>query len=367
MDFAWRWMELTAGLDADPFVDTRTGILTGEATDAYFARLEGVLAGKETVPPRLVDNLGPIVGSSEPVRGSYFLPAVSARLDGRSFGHPAGKLSHDDVLLMATAGLLHLGGHGDPAGVLGGMQAADWSQLPLAPAFLFNGCCFGGVTDSSPSFCLATLRSRPLAYFASLYPDHGMPVYQEIDRLALTGGSAGDLIKGTQDEVILALGASRPRLPHLEPGVTPSWTVSQTMLYGTASRVLFGDPSVRLKIPAVGSPFKLLERDAVLLDAGLPATLTDTFHGDLCSTPNMFNARALLEWPASRGKLTGVEVLVWGKKLRSRVVGAAVEDGRVLRVQVDIESTGLFRSPFFVPGATVRCRFAPQRGPRSPG
>src|SRR5690606_22525498 len=73
--FAWRWMELTARLDSDPFVDTRTGFMTGDATEGYFVRLEKVLRGQEKVPAQMVDNLGP-ASTPQEVTGSFFLPAL---------------------------------------------------------------------------------------------------------------------------------------------------------------------------------------------------------------------------------------------------------------------------------------------------
>lgn len=339
-DFVWRWLDLTTRLDGDPFVDTRTGFLTGEATAAYFQRL----AKREPVPALLVDNLGP--GERfQSFPGSWFLPGLASTLPLRSFAHPQGELPSEALRLMAGAGILHLGGHGDPAGVIGGMQAADWKEL--SPAFVFNGACSGGVTATRPSFCLAALRQRPLAYFASTYPDHGMPVYQELERMSVEGATAGDVIKGTQDEVILGLGGVRFKL------APRPWSASQQMLYGTASRVLFGDPAVRLVVPRARAPFLVGRESATLVNPRLQASLTDTYHGDLCSAANMFNARARLDLPVPQGRLRVTSVQAWGKPLRFRQVAAAVEDGRVLRLQVDVEATGLFQSPFLVPGATV--------------
>ncbi len=358
-NLAWRWLELASRLDGDPFLDTRTGFLVGAEAAAYFQRLAGVLSGRERVPASLVDNLGPIsqglkAGQLQTNRSSFFLPALSG-LKVLTLGHGPGLPPAAALESMATAGLLHLGGHGLPDRVTEGMTASQARQLQLPPAFVFNGCCYGGVTGryyeaggwktARSSFCLAVLSRRPLAYFASLHPDHGMPVYQEIERLAWEGGSAGSLIKATHDEVILSLGAAR--MPVLKAGQPPAWTPGQMMLYGTASRVLFGDPAVVLELPRVAAPLALAEGEVRVQNPALAASLTDTFAGDLCSTPNMFNARAVFLLSGQKSPVTITGVTVGQKALRYRVVGQAVELGRGLRVQVDCESTGMFRSPFF--------------------
>lgn len=357
-NLAWKWLEKTAGLDADPFVDTRTGFLIAPEGGAYFQRLTGVLSGRERVPAVLVDNLGPMsqglkIGQLQSTGSSFFLSGLSG-LKMLTLSHGPVTVPAAALESMSTAGVLHLGGHGLADRIVDGMTASQARQLQLPPAFVFNGCCYGGVTGryheagkwqtARTSFCLALLSRRPLAYFASLHPDHGMPVYQEIERLAWQGGSSGDLIKSTHDEVILALGTSR--MPRLQAG-QPTWSPGQFMLYGTASRVLFGDPAVVLGLPRVKAPLSHAEGEVRVDNPALQATLTDTFSGDLCSTPNMFNARAvfLLSGQKTPVKITGVRV--GQRALRFRVVGQAVELGKGLRVQVDCESTGMFRSPFF--------------------
>ena len=56
------------------------------------------------------------------------------------------------------------------------------------------------------SFCLSMLNNNVLGYFSALHPDHGVPVYQEMEFLATDGASLGDIIKHTYDGVILANG-----------------------------------------------------------------------------------------------------------------------------------------------------------------
>ncbi len=358
-NLAWKWLKRTARLDSDPFVDTRTGFLTAPQASAYFQRLADVLAGRERVPAVLVDNLGPVSqglksGKLQTTRSSFFLPALKG-LEVMTLSHGPGTPPAAALESMSGAGVLHLGGHGVPDRVSEGMTASQVGLLQLPPAFVFNGCCYGGVTGryyeagswqtAGASFCLALLDRRPLAYFASLHPDHGMPVYQEIERLAWQGGSAGSLIKATHDEVILALGSAD--MPNLRSGQPPIWTPGQVMAYGTASRVLFGDPSVVLGLPRVPAPLSIAPGEVRVQNPALAASLTDTFAGDLCSTPNMFNARAvfLLSGQQAPVKISGVKVGQRG--LRFRVVRQAVELGKGLHVQVDCESTGMFRSPFF--------------------
>jgi len=287
---------------------------------------------------------------------------------------------------MAAAGLIHFGGHGDPGGITEGLTARALSQLQLSPSVIFSGACYTGVTGRwfeprnlltevqvapEESFCLAVLQNQVLGYLAALHPDHGMPVYQEIEFLASAGASLGEIIKHTQDGVIMGAGGHLPVLPLLSDGSKPpKWSYSEIMLCGTASRVLFGDPALIIAPPFLKPPFEItvtsdgvdkLRVTAVLVNQELTATFTDTYHSDLAADSNQFNARALLqlplpaEWTAVRD-ITELLVKTKTNKLKARMVGQAVEQdfgATWLHLQVDLPSTGFMQSPFRTNGAEI--------------
>jgi hypothetical protein len=101
-------------------------------------------------------------------------------------------------------------------------------------------------------------------------------------------------------------------------------------------------------------------------------SLTDTYHSDLSTDRNLFNARVLLsvrlpqDWNSvAQVKATSASVVQSflerlrrqeAQKIQHRVVGFAVEEegaGRSLRVQVDLSSTGYRESPFLRAGSVL--------------
>jgi hypothetical protein len=224
------------------------------------------------------------------------------------------------------------------------------------------------------SFCLGVLANNVLGYLAALHPDHGIPVYQELEFLATDGASLGEVIKHTHDGVILAAGGRLPRIESFTNGMpNPRWTPAEVMLKGTASRVLFGDPALVLAPPFTAPPFAVSLREAgpdalrvtaVLSNVNLKSTFTDTYHADLASDPNLFNDRALIRCTLPDGWETvqNVEVIHVNsdaKSLKSRLVGFGVEQegsGRFLQVQVDVPSTGYLQSQLRTSGASVELK-----------
>jgi hypothetical protein len=208
-----------------------------------------------------------------------------------------------------------------------------------------------------------------LAYLAAVHPDHGMPVYQEMEHLAYRGGPLGDAIKGTYDGVVIGAGGKMPEFERLEGGMkSPRWTAAEIMLKGTAARVLFGDPALVLGDAFAPAPFKTTVEDkgdelhvtATVANPGLKSTFTDSYHNDL-NPQAPFNDRALLvidlpsDWPAV-GRVDVVGVKVRQQALPHRLVGHAVESdqgSRKLHVQVDVPATGFQTSAFRIVSATV--------------
>lgn len=398
--FHWRWLDIVSRVDDDPFVDVRTGFITGAtpaAADALVARTAAAVEGRLVLPGALVDNLGPPEqpGAGDSFRtmpGSVFLPAFSERLACRSVMHGPGSFRDDRLDSLAGCGLVHFGGHGHPDRIDDGVTAAQAARLTLAPCIVFNGACYTGVTRrwydlASPqpaardaaadaSFCLALLRNQPVAALAAQHPDHGIPVYQEMEYLAWHGGSLGDVIKHTHDAVVLGSGGRLPAFPRLDQGAAPPRTPADVMLQGTAARVLFGDPALVVGEPFTRPPFDVtvaekdntLEVRATVANTALKSTFTDTFFNDL-NPAAPFNDRALVtvdlpEGCKGVGEVRVAAIRAGGKDLGSRLVGHAVEHdgGRArLQVQVDVPADGFQQSPLRTPGAVVELVVQPVR------
>jgi len=398
VNFAWKWLQLTTDLDDDPFVDVRTGFITGRnSTDAkaFMSRIRSVIENKTPLAGMCIDNLGPNTMARNDAfyqtPGNFMIPVLAGRVGQRTISHGTNGFSAQRLGSLDGAGIVHFGGHGYPDRVVDGASSAQVGQLKLAPCVAFNGACYTGVTGRwfemrdklveqevgpEASFCLAALANNVLGYLAALHPDHGVPVYQEMEFLATDGASLGDIIKHTHDGVILANGGKLPQLEPFTNGMaSPSWTPVDYMLKGTASRVLFGDPALVLT-PAFTAPaFYVTCRSdgadtlyvtAVLQNAKLKSTFTDTYYSDLSSVPNLFNDRALITCtlPDAWNSVRRVEVLrvaAKGRTMKSRLQGFGIEEDsglRLLHVQVDLPTTGYMESEFRSAGAQIELRLS---------
>ncbi|MBN1807947.1 MAG: hypothetical protein JW909_02690 [Planctomycetes bacterium] len=394
VNFAWRWLHMAAALDQDPFVDMRTGFITAATPDdasAFVRRVADACAGRLELPGMLVDNLGPnpqgAPGSFHAAAGSFFLPVLEQRLGMLSISHGVEGFADNRLASMRGAGIVHLGGHGFPDRVVDGLTASQAARLDLSPCVVFSGACYTGVTGrwfetvhgqnriaarlaaADESLALALISNNAVGCLAAMHPDHGIPVYQEIEFLAETGCSLGDALKHTHDGVILAAGGSLPQLELSDGQPPPRWTPSQVMLYGTASRVLFGDPAMRLMEPLPLPPLDVAAETspgAITLTVRVRNPLfrsafTDTYHDDLAWRGNMFNDRLLLRYELPPGWDVPSDVRVLGAgnaetSIRHRLVAWAIErDGgaNILHVLADLASTGYMQSEWRKPGACM--------------
>jgi hypothetical protein len=289
---------------------------------------------------------------------------------------------------MHDAGFIHLGGHGYPDRIVDGISGRQAKMLQLPPCVVFNGACYTGVTHrwfeqwtangtvgeqtvaTEDSFCLNLLANGVIAYLAALHPDHGIPVYQEMEYMAYTGASLGEVMRHTHNGVILGNGGQLPRFETFSDDMpSPKWTPTDVMLKGTAARVLFGDPALVVTEEFTKPPFvasMAVEADqlritAVLANNALKSEYTDTYHADLASNKQLFNDRAFVtcDLPDGWERVDSVNVSsvrVGGQELPNRLVGYAVEtddEVRRLHVQVDVPTTGYMQSRFRRAGATV--------------
>lgn len=387
LPWVWNWFLAASHIDDDPFLDTSTGFITGESpatVKAWMERIRDAVSGRIVLSGKLIDNLGPnpSIGEKEwqETPGSFFLPVVADRMGMVTISHGTRAFTTDRLSSMAGAGLIHYGGHGYPDRVVDSLNGPFVRRMPLDPCVFFNGACYTGVTGRwfdltqnqiredrvrpEYSFALGVLSNNVIAYLAALHADHRIPVYQEMEYLAWSGASLGDVMRQTHNGVVMANGGKTPtfEIEDLQNGApVPDWSPADIMRKGTASRILFGDPALKVLDPLTPPPFSVevvrkdeetLSVTAVVTNPHLRATYTDTYHADLSET-NQFNDRAWIVLPLPEGWKEVSEVSVdrvesEGKAIRHRLIGFAVEEeGAVhqLHIQVDLPSTGYMTGP----------------------
>ncbi len=402
VNFGWRWLTMTSRVDGDPFVDTRTGFITGaSAEDAarFVDRISRAVSGELALPARMIDNLGPNSQAGADLfnvfPGSYFVPVLGSAMDLQGISHGSGGYRGEWLDAMKGAGIVHLGGHGHPDRIDDGLTASQVGQAELDPCVVFSGVCYTGVCgrsydmfdpggrivqkmiDPVESFSLQLLANNVVGYLAALHPDHGIPVYQEMEYMAWRGASLGEVMKYTHDGIVLGNGGVLPEFEILTDGMhAPRWTPAEIMLKGTGSRVLFGDPSLRVLSPLDAPPpleitteakGSVLIVGAIMNNTEYKAIFTDTFHDYLAFKQNMFNDRALIsvELPDNYPIPSTVRVLGAAngpKTIRHRLQGWGVEeDGgkRFLHIQVDLATTGYMQSEWRNRGAAVGIEIRP--------
>jgi hypothetical protein len=385
VNVAWSWLDATTKIDDDPFVDVRSGFVTGETPEKvtlFMRRIIEVHEGRQKLRGKAIDNLGAntVVGKTDfqKIAGSFMIPVFEERMGVETISHGVQGFSTDRLSSMDGAGILHFGGHGYPDRIVDTLNGVFVRKLTLAPSIVFNGACYTGVTNRwfdghsgilnektvAPeiSFALGMLGNSVVGYLAALHPDHGIPVYQEMEYLAWSGASLGDAIKNTYDGVIIANGGSMPRFPTLKNGMKTSWSPKEIMMRGTSSRVLFGDPSLVPMKAFTPPPFKIeaLKRDESTIrlalipsNLALKATFTNTYDADL-SKDNPFNDRAyaVVPLPDEWNTISTVrleKITVKEKMLNGKLAGFAVEHDKgknVLHVQIDMPSSGYMVGEF---------------------
>ena len=396
VNFGWEWLTMCAHLDEDPFVDTRTGFITGASPKAaadFVKRLSKAVSGELLIPAKAIDNLGPNMQAGENAfhkfSHSNFVPVLGKAMELETLSHGTGGISQKNLDSMKGAGLLHFGGHGHPGQIDSGLTAEQVPETELSPCVCFSGACYTGVVgkyfemfgpdgtitekevEKDGSFCLNLLQNNVIGYLASLHPDHGIPVYQEMEYMAVKGATLGEAIKYTYDGVVLGNNGCLPDFENLSNGTaSPQWTPTEIMLKGTASRVLFGDPSLRLLKPLpVEKPLEVtIDREpeklvigAIMNNPEYKAIFTDTYHDDLAFRKNMFNDRVLffLKLPSGFENPSSVRVLGAANgptRIKYRLHAWSVEnDGGeyFLHVQVDLASQGFMESDWRNAGAAV--------------
>ena len=397
VNLAWNWIKITASLDGDPFLDTSTGFITAESpakAAAFAGRILDAVEGRLRLPGKLIDNLGPnqmsLKTAWQKTPGAFMVPVFQESFAVETISHGIRGFTEERLGEMDGAGFIHYGGHGYPDRVIDSLNGVFVRKLRMAPAVFFNGACYTGVTgrwfsaadrvkehqvDPRVSFALGVLANNTVAYLAPLHPDHGLPVYQEMEYLTYSGASLGDVMRDTHNAVILAAGAASFEPPVLQDGMkAPNWGPAEIMLFGTASRVLFGDPALMPLEAFSAPPFiqTITERegkllvDAVTADTKLKSTFANTFASDLSAT-GQFNARArlIIELPPEWNQVGALEQVVVQLKnavIPHRMVAWKVEKNRgayFLHVHIDVKATGFLESLLQRPGARVSFLVSP--------
>jgi len=397
VNFAWQLLSAASALDEDPFVDVRYGIITGATPDdaaAFLERIAAVRADPSLVSARLLDCLGPNQLDNDRAlvhKRLFWGEWLSDDLECRGMNNGLRGFADADLDKLAGYGIYHFGGHGYPDRIDQGLTAAQLAQTELGTSLVLNGACSTGVTlrafemaaggwgerEYAPedSFCLTMLNQPVVAYLAATHPDHGVPVYQEMERLFTTGCTLGETIADTYNQVAVANGGAPLDFPVLTDGeALLPWGPTEIMLYGTASRVLYGDPTLQPLSPLHEPPIEVTvskEGEALVATATVAHpqvawSLMDTFHSDMAAQQGGFNdrvyVRAPLEGPIAIANVTA-QASAGGKPVQSRVVGYAVEEWageHILHVQVDLESSGYQQGPIRRQGATVEVRIVPE-------
>jgi hypothetical protein len=292
-------VEMTAGLDPDPFVDCAFGYVTGatHAEALAFAKRFVELQAKKAPLPRTLFDFGPIAQGPPQFGGPMPHPLGKGWKRTWAYHGPVAELLQKKGGL-AGFGVLHAGGHGMPWGIDGGLQGKDLrsAAIDLAPALYFSGPCYCGVTSGwfdprsgavqraavapEESFALAAIAQGVSALFAGFDPDRGETCEQELEHLLVHGDALGHAIKETWDGVAVARRASKFALVRYETGKPlPHQGIVDTMTCGGASRALFGDPSWR-PLQACAEPlFAVKSKDtAKALELSWSAKRVDASH-----------------------------------------------------------------------------------------
>ena len=399
VNLGWKLLNLMARVDSDPFVDVRYGFVTGRSPASaadFIARTRSAVRGEVSLQAMYIDDLGPNQmtdpGEFKVAGGSFIVPILGRRMGIKTISHGTRGFGNVQVSSMKGAGILHFGGHGYPDRIVDGLTASQAEVLDIDPCVVFSGACYTGVTgrwfemftqegtvaehtvSAEHCFALSLLSNKVIAYLAALHPDHGIPVYQEMEYMMESGASLGEVMKHTYDGVVLANGGRLPLFDSLAAGRrSPQWLPADIMLRGTSSRILYGDPALRIVDALAEKPLEITVEEkaegalvigGIVESAEYKATFTDTYHSDMSEVPNQFNDRALItvDLPPAWRDVGSVEVLgsAYGSKsFKHRLVGWAVEEiegKRLLHVQVDFPTEGYMKSTWRNKGAAVGIR-----------
>jgi hypothetical protein len=291
-------LELTASLDADPFVDVAFGYVTGATPEEAIAFVDRFTAvAKKKALPRTLYDFGPIAQGDAQFGGPIAHPLAKGWKKSWAFHGPVAEFRKQQKDLSGH-GVLHAGGHGMPWGIDEGLQGADLraAGYDLSPALYFSGPCYCGVTggwfdtrqgavqrsvvEPERSFALAAIAQGVSALFAGFDPDRGETCEQELEHLLVHGDALGHAIKETYDGVVVARRDAALELVRYQVGERPPHRgIVDTMTCGGASRALFGDPSWR-PIKACAEPlFEAKAKDtAKALELSWQEKRVDTSH-----------------------------------------------------------------------------------------
>lgn len=228
-NFHWRVLDLCRGLDDDPMPDFHFGYLTARDT-----RDLRDLAARALAPRQ---------GESR-----FAIASTGA----------------SQLELTQLDGFLHFG-HGSATRVVSGWDAATAAAIPLTRApLVVSGACFNGVTSRSYEPCtmqpvvlrpvehaphdvisLAWVHAGAVGVIAALEADRGEMAAHEWSHIRETACTLGEAA-GLQARLACTSLPESVGFPRYSVGGARSLLLFDVMLRGATSRVLIGDPTVRM-------------------------------------------------------------------------------------------------------------------------
>jgi hypothetical protein len=301
INFQGKFLKLCTEMDDDPFCDFSYGYITGGTAEETLAFVQNIAkAKKRALPHKILET--PTMGGSDPKGPEY--PPVRQECTGLDEGYgvdwPLVKLAFGEIdrkqmnAGQVTAwvnknisdfqnnGVIMMGGHGMPKGIVGNMSGKDIRKLKLFPAVVFNYACMTGCVSRSyewieeadvkagktgviqaktvpadESIALAVIASGASAYVASIEPRLAGPgMTGELTHALCEGATLGDTRRREYDMLILTyLGWGEkgivitpfvdgdPRYDNPKAGKNAR---RDRLMMNGVSTVLFGDPATKI-------------------------------------------------------------------------------------------------------------------------
>ncbi|MDQ7778807.1 MAG: hypothetical protein RDV41_03750, partial [Planctomycetota bacterium] len=408
VNFQGMFLKLCTEMDDDPLCDFSYGYVTGATEEEAVKFVKNIAkAAKQGLPHRIL--AVPTIGSGpeEPsakstrtettgINEGYFVDWPVVRV---TFGETDKKhMTPEEITAWMTRnisdfsgnGVIMMGGHGSPRGIVGNISAADVRKLDLTAAVVFNYACLTGCVsraydwieeedvksgayvnikekkvEPTESIALSVIAAGASAYVASIEPRLAGPAMTgELAHALAEGVPLGDVRRREYDMLIMAyLGWGEKSLvitpfadgtPRNEAGKDPQTARRNRLMMSGVGTVLFGDPALKIcrknmsvvttKLSKADKGYSLeCETDPAMV-SGIYCYLFDQYQHNAGGEDGMaWNMRlyATADLPKDVKPVTGVELVeatgADGAKIETRYLAWSVEEsdgGRRLHVKV---------------------------------